>query len=79
MSAAANVVLRALVIAPCRNSTSIGSRTSGGEYLVGPPVIEALNGKIGLVRPLIPMGTGKALSQSLKAFEPMGPLGLTFA
>ncbi len=49
------------------------------EHLISPAVIEVLNGKVSLVRPIIAIGASKALSQGVKAFKPMSPLSLAFA
>ena len=34
-----------------------------------------LNGKVGLVGPVVPAGCHKALPQSMQVLKPMGPLG----
>jgi hypothetical protein len=49
------------------------------EHLVGPAVIEALDGEISHVGTVITAGYRKALSQGTQALKPMSPLSLTFA
>jgi hypothetical protein len=48
------------------------------EQIIRPAVIHMLNGEVGLVRPIVVMGCYKALSQSVKAMKPVGPLRVTF-
>ena len=45
------------------------------EYLTRPEVICMLNGKAGLVGPIIPAGCREALPQSMQMLKPMSPLG----
>ena len=46
--------------------------------LTRPEVICVLNGKVGLVGPIIPAGCRKALPQGMQVLEPMSPLGFPF-
>jgi hypothetical protein len=54
-------------------------RPGGGEHLVGPAVIKALDGLVGLVSPVVPVGTGEALAECLQALEALVPLSVSFA
>ena len=51
---------------------------SGTEDLIGPAVVEALNGEVGLVCPVVPVGTREAPLQGLEALKPKSPLRPTF-
>ena len=45
------------------------------EHLIRPKIIGVLDGKVGLIGPIIPAGGRKALPQGVQVLEPMGPLG----
>jgi hypothetical protein len=48
------------------------------KQLIRPTVIDVVNGKVCLVRPIIATSRHKVLPQGLKAMEPMCPLRVTF-